>query len=156
MAETLAAKVATFPAAMSDWSVADTLNTPDSAVYGTKRQVVPTQEIARILLMTGTTAKLERFIQWTDLSDAAKQSLAEACVTTLKMIRELPDVRAHQAPVYTALATISQQLVDGGLMAAATRTKLLALADVPRSWADVNNGGIAVTASDVETVRRAA
>jgi hypothetical protein len=156
MPEILSDKVATFPSTLSDWAVAAALNSPDSQTYGTKRQIVATTEIARILLLTGTTAKLKRFVQWTDLSDPTKQALAEACVVTLDMVRDLPDVRTNQPAVYAAIASISQQLVDGGLMAASTRTKLLNLADTAQSWADVNNNGEPVTVQAVERARRGA
>jgi hypothetical protein len=62
-------------------------------------------------------------------------------------------IRMSDAGVYARVQTGMAALVSAGILTAATRAAVLALADAPRSWAEAN--GIEVSARTVGIARGA-
>lgn len=151
MAETLAAKVATFAADEPDWAVADALNAPDAGAYGTKRVKVSVSEVRALLMLRGAWGG----IVMTADNAAAASDLRGACITVRDGMLSLSTLDTDDEATYGSVKNLADVLLAAGLMDQATHDALLALADKPCSWADVNNAGVSVTSRDVGIARGA-
>lgn len=151
MAQTLTAKVATFPATTPDWQIADALNGPDAAANGTKAVDAVVAD-ARAILMTGGA--------WGGIclaaDDATRPPATRAlCVTVRDAHTQLTTFRMTDPATATAIKGMVDNLLSASLVNQATHDALLALGAAPASWADINNSGRLVTARDVGLARGA-
>jgi hypothetical protein len=145
---TLAQKVAEPQfAGLPENVVADMLNAPDPQL-DLKRVDVPTSAAKEILLATGEAA----IIHMTGNDPAASIELRRACIN-LGYALNAATIRTGVPSFYDATEALLGELVTGEVMAATTRDALLALAEVPQSWAEAN--GVEVTARTVGLARGA-
>jgi hypothetical protein len=150
MAETLAAKIATFPASVGDQQVAEALNAPDPALP--KKRVRVPVALARALYMS------RGF--WGGIVLAAEDETKPAalrglCVTTRDSCLHLNEFTTDDPATYASIVASVDALLAFGLIDQQTRDDLVALADAPSSWAEINNGGVPVTAGQVGDIRLA-
>lgn len=151
MTESLASKVATFAADVPDWAVADALNAPDAGTYGTKRVKVSVSDVRALLMLRGAWGG----IVMTADNTAAAADLRGACITVRDGMLSLSTLDTDDTATYDSVKALADAILAAGLMDQATHDALLALADKPCSWADLNNGGVAVTSRDVGLARGA-
>lgn len=148
MTEALADKVATFPAETPDFEVADALNATDDALP-TKAVKVSVSAARGVLLKSGA---------WAGIVLAAENTgipveLRAACITARDTMLHLSQIDTDEPATLATVSGMLDALVQAGLMQDATKAALLALAERPQSWADVNNGGVMVTSRDVGLAR---
>ena len=130
----IAAKVAQF-AGMAVSAVAAALNAPDPTL--TKKRVdVATSEAREILLSTGEWGAVVLAAENT----AAPQQVRGACIVLRDTIAETSLIRASVPAIYNATATLLGGLTPG-VLTEGTRDALMALADVPQSWAEQQGVG---------------
>jgi hypothetical protein len=146
---TLAQKVAEPQfAGLPENVVAAMLNTPDPE-WGQRRVDVPTSAAKDILLATGEAA---------DVSIAADNpalaiGLRRDCIILRYTVFDTAAIRTGDPAIYDSTEALLAGLVTGGVLTSGTRDALLALADVPQSWAEAND--IEVTARTVGLARGA-
>jgi hypothetical protein len=132
----IAAKVAEAQfAGMTESAVAAALNAPDTTL--TKKRVdVATSEAREILLSTGEWGAVVLAAENT----AAPQQVRGACIVLRDTIAETSLIRASVPAIYNATATLLGGLTPG-VLTEGTRDALMALADVPQSWAEQQGVG---------------
>ena len=130
----IAAKVAQF-AGMAESAVAAALNAPDESLPK-KRVDVATSEAREILLSTGEWGAVVLAAENT----AAPQQVRGACIVLRDTIAETSLIRASVPAIYNATATLLGGLTPG-VLTEGTRDALMALADVPQSWAEQQGVG---------------
>jgi hypothetical protein len=132
----IAAKVAEAQfAGMTESAVAAALNAPDPTL--TKKRVdVATSEAREILLSTGEWGAVVLAAENT----AAPQQVRGACIVLRDTIAETSLIRASVPAIYNATATLLGGLTPG-VLTEGTRDALMALADVPQSWAEQQGVG---------------
>jgi hypothetical protein len=128
---------------LPEWAAAALLNTPDAA-NGTMRVGVPASRARSLLKQRG---------EWVPLIQARSDASLSAPLRyiVIEMLEALTPVqgeydatiRMSHAGVYARVQTGMAALVSAGILTAATRDAVLALADAPLSWAQAN--GIEVT-----------
>lgn len=148
MTQTLEEAVASYPAETPDWAVANDLNTP-KVELGMKRVNVPVSE-ARGLLM--------RSAAWASIVLAADNSALQAdvraaAITGRDSMLHLSEIETSDPATYAVTEAMLGGLVAGGVIPSETRDALLALAEKPQSWSDINYNGAPVTARDVGIAR---
>ena len=145
---TLAAKVAEQQfVGMPENLVAEILNAPepDPLIIPYKRVDVATSDAKEILLSTGEWAA----VVLTADNAAAPEQVRGACIVLRDTIAETTLIRASLPAIYSATATLLGGLVTATVLTEGTRDMLLALADVPQSWAEANGFPNGVTARHV-------
>jgi hypothetical protein len=132
----IAAKVAEAQfAGMAESAVAAALNALDTTL--TKKRVdVATSEAREILLSTGEWGAVVLAAENT----AAPQQVRGACIVLRDTIAETSLIRASVPAIYNATATLLGGLTPG-VLTEGTRDALMALADVPQSWAEQQGVG---------------
>lgn len=147
--ETLTAKVATFAASVPDWQVAEVLNAPDAALPVAHRDI-PISAPRGILITSGS---------WPGIVIGAESApvpeVRALCITTRDSMLYLDTMQTLDPTVYASVKAICDGLLAANLISQTTHDRLVALADKPQSWSDVNNGGVPVTARDVGLARGA-
>ena len=132
----IAAKVAEAQfAGMTEAAVAAALNAPDESLPK-KRVDVATSEAREILLSTGEWGA----VVLTAENTAAPQQVRCACIVLRDTIAETSLIRASVPAIYNATATLLGGLIPG-VLTEGTRDALMALADVPQSWAEQQGVG---------------
>ena len=132
----IAAKVAEAQfAGMAESAVAAALNAPDESLPK-KRVDVATSDAKEILLSTGEWAAVVVAAENT----AAPQQVRGACIVLRDTIAETSLIRASVPAIYNATATLLGGLTPG-VLTEGTRDALMALADVPQSWAEQQGVG---------------
>jgi hypothetical protein len=138
---------------LSDWQAAALLNTPDTA-NGTMRVGVPASRARSLLKQRGEWVPLIHARSDSSLSAQTRHIVAEMLEALTPIQGEYDaTIRMSDAGVYARVQTGMAALVSAGILTAATRAAVLALADAPRSWAEAN--GIEVTARTVGIARGA-
>lgn len=148
--EKLLAKMAALDLKGGDSAAAEAVNAA-SHESETQRVDVPTRLALGVMLVTDC---------WGPIVLACEagndREIRIAAINVVDCVRPQLDgvIRTSNAQAYARVAASLQTLVSGGVMTANTRTALLAMADKPRSWAEVELGR-AVTARDVGLARGA-
>ena len=142
----IATKVAQF-AGIAEAEVAAALNAPDTSLP-TKRSDVTTYDAREILLSTG---------EWGAVILTAENTAIPAqvrgdCIVLRDAIIQTSTIRISMPQIYNATANLLGGLVAAGVVTDGTRNALMALADVPQSWAEMEGVG-AVTTRDVGIAR---
>ena len=133
----IAAKVAEAQfAGMAESAVAAALNAPDESLPK-KRVDVATSEAREILLSTGEWGAVVLAAENT----AAPQQVRGACIVLRDTIAETSLIRASVPAIYNATETLLGGLILAGVLTEGTRDALMALADVPQSWAEQQGVG---------------
>lgn len=149
MPESLAAKVATFSSDVSDWAVVDALNAPDPQL-AKKRVRIPISAVRSLYLARGFWGAIARVA-----NDAAQPTaVRDLCVTVRDTCTLLSELATDDPSNYAAAKAAADGLLAAGLIDQATHDALIALAEAPSSWSDINNGGQPVTVQAVEQARR--
>jgi len=148
MVETLEAAVARFDADVPDWAVAEALNAPDASLP-TKRVKVPVSVVRSLYLARGFWGAIVRIAADSTKPDA----LRDLCTLTRDTCTLLTEISTDDPVIYARAVASADALLGAGLIDQATRNDVVALADAVSSWADLNNGGVAVTARDVGLAR---
>lgn len=148
MPETLAEKVATFAASVPDWAVADALNAPDDKL-AKKRKDIPVSEARGMLMSRGHWGG----IVLTTENDQAPIELRSLCITVRDSMLTLESIYTSKPDIYANAFAMVQGLLGAGLIDQSTADDLIALAEAPQSWADLNYDGKQVTARDVGLAR---
>lgn len=147
----LTSKVATFPAAQPDWSVADALNAPD-ATLPTKKVKVGTATIRGKLIVDNAWGGIRLgTLSSSTLSDPVKG----LCHTTVDYMLGERMIDSDIPATFAAVKGMVDSLLGAGLITQATHDALLAFSDAPQSWSDINNNGVPVSARDVGIARGA-
>ena len=133
---------------LTDNAVADLLNAADPSLP-LERVDVATADAKEILLSTGEWAKVVLAAD----NASTPESIRGACIVLRDTIMETSTVRAPVAEIYNATAALLGGLVTAGVLTSGTRNSIMALADVPQSWAKAN--GIEVSARTVGLARGA-
>ncbi len=142
----IAAKVAQF-AGIAEAEVAAALNAPDNNLPK-KRGDVATYDAREILLSTGEWGAVILTAENIEISAQVRG----ACIVLRDAIIQTSTIRISMPQIYNATATLLGGLVAAGVMTDSTRNALMALADVPQSWAEMEGVG-AVTTRDVGIAR---
>ena len=146
---TLAQKVAEPQfAGLPENVVADMLNVPDPQ-WGLRRVDVPTSAAKDVLLASGEAADVSLAAD----DPAQTTQTRKACINLRYTVFDTEAIRTSVPAVYDSTEALLDGLVAAGVLAATTREALLALAEVPQSWAEAN--GIEVTARTVGLARGA-
>lgn len=144
MSQTLTEAVASYPAEMPDWAIADDLNMPRPD-FGKKRVNVAVSDARGLLMQSGAWASTVLTAE----DASAPVAVRAAAITARDSMTLLTEIATSDPAVYAATeAMLSALPIDATLKAS-----LLALAEKQCSWADINNNGIAVTARDVGLAR---
>ena len=137
-----------------DWQIADALNAPDDSLPKVKQDIKP-QDL-RLAFFTAI-PKIKRMAHQTylDSADPSVRELAEVCNLAMEAVSiETREVIFTSDPeTYDQIQTLSQVLLDAGLISINQRNAVLALTERPVSWAEHNN--LTVTARDVGLARGA-
>lgn len=142
----IAAKVAQF-AGIAEADVAAALNAPDPSLP-TRRTDVNTYDAREILLSTG---------QWGAVVLAAEnaavpEQVRGACIVLRDAIVQTSTIRISVPSIYSATANLLGGLVLAGILTNETRNRLMALAEVVQSWAEMENVGV-ITTRDIGIAR---
>lgn len=121
---------------LSESAAAAFLNVPDVA-NGTRRRSVPTSEARALLLATGEWGAIKLLSRTTPTTPEMQQAVAVA-ITTIDTMTETTLLEANRADAYAAMQTMVGVLQAANVLTAQTAAALLALADVPMSWAEAN------------------
>ena len=136
-----------------DWAAAEVLNTADAA-NGTVRVGVPASRARSLLKQRGEWVPLINARSDTSLPAPLRHIVAEMLEALTPLQGEYDGtIRMPHAGVYARVQAGMAELVSAGILTAATRDAVLALADAPLSWAQAN--GIEVTARTVGIARGA-
>lgn len=158
MPQSLTDMMASFPADDPDWQVADVLNAPDAATYGTKVIDAAVSD-ARALLMTGGGWGKIVLIADGAFSPVQDQQQALAlrglCITVRDAHTNLTTFKMTDPATAAAVKGMVDSLLSATLIDKATHDALLALGAAPASWADINNNSTPVTSRDVGLARGA-
>jgi hypothetical protein len=116
-----------------DWAAAEDLNAPDPALP-TTRQDVATSDAREVLLTRQA---------WPGIVLAAEDAAVPVqarglCVLVRDTMMLTTTLRTSDAAIYTSTAAALDGLIALGLLDAAGKAALLALADRPQSWAEAN------------------
>lgn len=147
MTRTLEDAVAEYPPDAPDWAVADDLNAPKPE-NGMKRVNVPVSAARGLLMRSGAWAAMVLAAE-----NNADADVRAAAITGRDSMLHLTEIETADPAVYAVTEVMLASLVAGGVLSASTRDDLLALAERPQSWADINNHGALVTARDVGIAR---
>lgn len=148
MAQTLAQAVSAYPADDPDWQVADALNAPDASLP-TKAVDVSVSDARAVLMTSGSWGGIVMAA-----SDATKTAqVQELCITVRDAMTDLTRLYMSVPATNASVTGMMDGLLAASLITQATHDALLALSRAPSSWADVNNGGVPVTARDVGIAR---
>ena len=134
-------------AGMAESDVAAALNAPDDNLP-TKRINVTTYDAREILLASGEWGK----VILTAENTSAFEQVRAACIVLRDAIIQTSTIRTGIPAIYTATTTLLAGLVDADILTNNTRNSLLALADAPQSWAEIE-GVEEVTVRDVGIAR---
>ena len=138
---------------MPDWQVADVLNAPDNSLPKVRQDIKP-QDLR--LAVFYALPKIRRMAHQTylDSADPSVRALAEVCNLAMEAVsietREI--IFTSDPETYDQIQTLSQVLLDAGLISINQRNAVLALTERPVSWAEHNNL-FPVTARDVGLAR---
>ena len=148
MPQTLADKVAAFPATDPDWQVAEALNVPDASLP-TKTVDVTVSDVRSILMTSGS---------WGGIiltaADTTQPVQARAlCITVRDAMTNLTSLYMSDPAINASITAMMDALLGATLMSQSTHDALLTLSKRPSSWADINNDGVAVSARDVGIAR---
>ena len=130
---------------LPEWMVANLLNVPDVLLPKVKQKVA-TGVAQQLLLTTGEWAKA--------VVAAENETLPEETRSAAILMRDTirrSYIEADDPEAYEAVSLVLTKMVQVGLLSAATKDRLLALADRHPSWAEANN--IPVTARTVGLAR---
>lgn len=138
-------------AGLPDWRAAEVLNTPDP-VNGTKRVDVDVRQARGILLATGEWAAV-KMASRLEPSAEVPPELVGAAITCIDALdpSQTTVIESGMPEKYARVQAMLDGLVQAQLVSQASADALLALADVPRSWAEAN--GITVDARAVGLAR---
>ena len=130
---------------LPEWMAANLLNVPDVSLPKVKQKVA-TGVAQQLLLTTGEWAKA--------VVAAENETLPEETRSAAILMRDTirrSYIEADDPEAYEAVSLVLTKMVQVGLLSAATKDRLLALADRHPSWAEANN--IPVTARTVGLAR---
>lgn len=147
MAQTLVDAVAKFAADDPDWAVADALNAIDDKLP--KKRIDVAVSDARALLMT---SGAWGGIVLTADNPAAPVEGRSLCITVRDAMLTLQTIRSTDEATYASVVAMVDGLLGAGLITTPVHDALLAMAEAPQSWADVNMGR-PVTSRDVGIAR---
>lgn len=141
---------------LNDQDAAAVINAP-AAANGTVFQDFDPLDLFEVIWNAGEWGKLE---QWsrpaptgTVGTPSAQDNVVQAAVAVVRVVMIGRTIRASRAAVRTTLSTMFGALVTAGVIAAATRTALIALASRNATWGEVNGYPYGVTARDVGLAR---
>lgn len=158
MPQALKDKVSSFDASTPDWQVADQLNTPDASTNGSKAVDASVGDARAILMTSGAWGKVVLIAEGAlnPLADAQQAlALRALCITVRDAHKNLTTFKMTDPATAAAVKGMVDSLLTAGLITQDTHDALLALGEVPSSWADVNNASVPVTARDVGLARGA-
>lgn len=136
-------------AALSDAEAAAALNAPDDALP-TRRVDVATSDVRGALLATG---EWPAIIMAAEPGSGAPSDVRGLCILVRDTLLHTQTIQATRSERYTATVAALTGLVAAALIAQTTADDLLALADVPQSWAEANGYPGGVTSRDVGLAR---
>lgn len=145
-------------AALPDWAAADALNAPD-AVNGTARRDVAASDVRGALLASGEWPGIVLVAEgvampgMAGMADADRIALRGLCILVRDTLTLTQTIQTSVPERYGATVAALDGLAAAGLVSAATKAALLALADRPLSWAEANGYPAGVTARDVGLAR---
>ena len=148
MAQTLAEAVAAYPADDPDWQVADALNAPDASLPS-KTIDVSVSDVRSILMTSGAWGGI--VLAASDTNQTAQ--VRGLCITVRDAMTDLTSLFMSTPAINASITSMMDGLLAGSLITQATHDALLALSRASSSWADVNYGGVPVTARDVGIAR---
>lgn len=131
---------------LPEWMVANLLNVPDVLLPKVKQKVA-TGVAQQLLLTTGEWAKAVVAAENETLSEEVRV----AAILMRDTIRQSNYIETDDPEAYEAVSLVLTKMVQVGLLSAATKDRLLALAERHPSWAEANN--IPVTARTVGLAR---
>ena len=143
---TLQAKAAEYGPEVSDAEIVADLNAPDTSLP-LRRRDIATSDVREILLATG---------EWSQVvlaADGAATPVRAAAINLRDTVEMTSLIRATEPTIHAAADALLSGLVAAGVLTAATKAALMALADRPQSWAEAN--GVEVTARTVALARGA-
>ena len=142
----LQSKVAEYGPEVSDAEIVAALTAPDRSLP-LRRVDIAVSDIRDLLLSTGEWAAV--IMAATD----AEPQTRRAAIILRETITNTPLIRTSQPAILANCEAVLAALVAGNVLSVATKDALLALADRPQSWAEVN--GVEVTARSVALARGA-
>ncbi|MCE2759742.1 MAG: hypothetical protein LW713_01695 [Acetobacteraceae bacterium] len=131
---------------LPEWMAANLLNVPDVSLPKVKQKVA-TGVAQQLLLTTGEWAKAVVAAG----NEALPEETRAAAILMRDTIRQSSHIEADDPEAYEAVGLVLTKMVQVGLLSAATKDRLLALADRHPSWAEAN--GVTVTARTVGLAR---
>lgn len=147
-------------ASLTDWQAAAVLNAAGSGAGSVWRDF-PADDLYLVLLEANVWGLIEinsRRAATTALATAGSapsvqdQTIARM-VTLVRMVQDVPTIRASRAGVRATLANVFAGLGTAGFLSDAVRDECIALAQRPASWAEENGFPNGVTARDVGLAR---
>jgi len=135
---------------LTDWQAAAALNAPDPTLSA-KRVDVPTYNARGVLLATGEWGGVV-LLSRTAPSVEVPAALVAAAIVAVDTMSLTTVIEATKPATWTAVQSLLGALVAAGVVSTGTRDILLALADVPQSWAE-SEGLSPITARDVGLAR---
>jgi hypothetical protein len=141
-------------ASLSDAAAAAALNAPNAA-NGTKKRDVPVTDARGLLLATGEWGAIVLLARSTPNPPTLPVEAVVAAIVAEAALNpsETGVIEATNSAKLAAVELMLEGLVLAGVVTDATRDALLALADVPRSWAEANGYPNGVTFDDVFAAR---
>lgn len=138
---------------MPDWQVADVLNAPDNSLPKVRQDIKP-QDLRSVFFTAIPKIKRMAHQTYLDSADPSVRALAEVCNLAMEAVSiETREIIFTSDPgVCNQVQTLSQVLLDAGIISIDIRNAVLALTERPVSWAEHNNL-FPVTARDVGLAR---
>ncbi len=122
---------------LPDWQVADILNTPDQSL-GTKRVDVLSSDVRGLLLGTGEWGAIKLLSRMTPSEQVPAQAIV-AAIIAIDTLELTTTIEASKPQYYAAVEALVAGLQSANVISSGTGAALLAMADQPMSWAEINN-----------------
>jgi len=145
-------------ASLPDWAAADALNAPAEG-NGTLRRDIASADVRGVLLASGEWPGIVLVAEgvampgMAGMADADRIALRGLCILVRDTLTLTQTIQTSVPERYGATVAALDGLAAAGLVSAATKAALLALADRPLSWAEANGYPAGVTARDVGLAR---
>lgn len=146
--------------ALSDAEAAEALNVQGSGV-GSTWQDIASLDLYTVLLEANAWGLIElnsRRAVTTALATAGSAPNAQdltisRMITLVRLVQDIPTIRASRAGVRTTLAAVFNGLATAGFLTNAVRDECIALAQRPATWGEENGFPNGVTSRDVGLAR---
>ncbi len=122
---------------LPDWKIAEILNAPDTSLPP-RRSVVMTSDVRALLLRTGEWAAIKMLSRATPSENIPAEAVGAALISidTLELTTIL---ESDKEEFYNAMAAMVAGLKQAGVLSEQSGNAMLAMAEKPQSWAQINN-----------------